>query len=401
MTAATTAPSNAPVRAWQPSRPALPGFPATSWVVWLLSLGLLALGVWAHVAMLDEVSSGTGKVVPSRREQEVQSLEGGVLSMLAVKTGDLVQAGQVLAQLDRTRFESTVQESSSRLHAALASAARLRAESSGTALQFPAEVAADAALVAAETALYASHRDSLAANLKGLRAALRLLRSEIDITEPLVAEGAASPVEVLRLKRQASELENRATDLRTQYEVRVREELAKANAEVEAQRSITRGRSDALSRTQLTSPVRGIVKEIFVNTVGGAVPPNGRLLEIIPLDEHLLIEAHISPRDIAFIHPGQAATVKLSAYDYAIYRGLSGHVESISPDTLQDEVRRESYFYRVQIRTDQEVLRNRQGKTFPILPGMVATVDIRTGQKSVLDYLLKPLNKAQEALRER
>lgn len=378
-----------------------PALPRSSRLVWLLMATIASLVCWAYFAELDEVSMGTGKVVPSSREQVIQSLEGGILIDLRVREGDIVAAGQVLAQLDRTRGESSVQESASRFRAARATAARLEAEVGLVALTFPPEVHEDPALVLAETKLYKSRRESLDKALAGIGQSLRLVRDELDLTQRLVKMGAASDVEVLRLKRQVTELESRATDLRTQYVVRAREELARANAEVEAQSSVTRGRADMLTRTTLTSPVRGVVKNIEVNTVGGVIPPNGRLMEIVPLDEQLLVEARVSPRDIAFIRPGLPAMVKVTAYDYAIYGGLPGEVATISPDTIQDEVKRDVFYYRVFIRTESDALVNQAGVRFPIVPGMIATVDIRTGSKTVMDYLVKPLNRASEALRER
>jgi len=375
--------------------------PRASLVVWLCAAILGAFVAWMNLFELDEVSSGTGKVIPSSREQVIQSLEGGILLSLSVKEGDLVQSGQVLAQLDRTRIESGVQESAARRAAAQATAARLRAEASDAPLVFPPDVARDSALVRAETALYQSRRDSLAKSLSGLEEALALVRRELKLTESLRAMGAASDVEVLRLRRQANELEVKATDTRSQYLVRAREELAKANAEVETQQSVLRGRADALSRLTLTSPVKGIVKDIEINTVGGVVAPNGKLMTIVPLDDQLLVEARIAPRDVAFIHPGQRATVKVSAYDYAIYGGLDGHVTTISPDTIQDDVKRDVYYYRVFIRTNSDALQNKAGRKFPIFPGMVATADIHTGAKSLWSYITKPLNRAGEALRER
>lgn len=221
------------------------------------------------------------------------------------------------------------------------------------------------------------------------------------MTESLAKQGAASNVEVLRLKRQANELEMKANDTRTQYLVRSREELAKASSEVEAQQSVTRGRADMLSRLTVVSPVRGVVKNIEVNTVGGVVPPNGRLMVIVPIEDQLLVEARISPRDVAFLHPGQRATVKISAYEYSIYGGLDGEVVTISPDTIQDDVKRDVYYYRVFVRTKSDSLYNKRGEAFPIFPGMIATVEIRTGSKTVWEYLVKPLNRAREALRER
>lgn len=377
------------------------GFAGSGRIIWLIAFLLLALLVWASLFNLDEVSTGTGKVVASSKEQIVQSLEGGVLRELFVREGDMVQAGQILARLDPTKTESAVSESASRARAAEATAARLMAEVNGTPLTFSAAVSKDSGLVRTETALYQSRRDSLDKTLTGLADAMQLIRKELAMTTPLVAQGAASDVEVLRLRRQLNELQARYTDTRTQYLVKAREELAKANAEVEAQQSITRGREDALTRLALSSPVRGIIKDVSVTTVGGVIPPNGQLLRIVPVDERLEVEARISPRDIAYIHPGQDATVKITAYDYSIYGGLPGKVVMISPDSIQDEVHKDVYYYRVYIRTDSDSLASKTGKPMPIVPGMVATVDIHTGEKTILDYLIKPFNKAREALRER
>lgn len=375
--------------------------PRASWLIWIIGAGLLIFLVWACLFRLDEVSTGTGKVIPYSREQVIQSLEGGILESMQVKEGDVVQANQILAQLSRTRTESAVDESASRARAALATAARLKAEVDGSALAFPPEVQEDPQLVRSETALYKSRRDGLARSLSSINESLALVRKELQITEKLATQGASSDVEVLRLKRQASDLEMKASDTRDQYYVKAREELAKANAEVEAQNSVTRGRADALSRLTVRSPVKGVVKDIEVNTVGGVIPPNGRLMTIVPMGDQLVVEARVSPRDVAFIHPGQYATVKITAYDYAIFGGMKGKVTSISPDTIQDDVRKDVYYYRVFVRTDTDTLRNKEGKAFPIVPGMVATVDIHTGSKTVWQYLTKPLNKAREALRER
>ncbi len=378
-----------------------PKLPRATIMVWIIVLMLACFGSWAYFFNLDEVTTGTGKVVPSSHEQVIQSLEGGILIKLSVQEGDIVDAGQILAQLDKTKTESSVNESQSRLRAALATSARLAAEVNGTPLVFPDEVMEEPELVEAETALYNSRRESLLSGLKGLEEGIQLIDRELKMTAPLVAQGAASDVEVLRLKRQKNEMQIKATDMKNQYYVRAREERAKANGEIEAQRSVTLGRADSLTRLTFNAPMRGIVKNIEVSTVGGVVPPNGKLMTIVPLDEQLLVEARISPRDVAFIHPGQDAQVKVTAYDYSIYGGLKGKVIMISPDTIQDEVRRENYYYRVYIRTDYDVLTNKSGKQFPIFPGMTASVDVKTGNKTVLDYLFKPLNKVNEALRER
>lgn len=378
-----------------------PPLPKASLFIWIICLGLVTLLLWAWFFKLEEVSTGTGKVVSSSKEQTIQSLEGGILTKLNVREGEIVKQGQILAQLDPTRLESNVGESASLLMSSRATSARLRAEVNGTPLSFPQEVLKDTKLVKEETALYNSRRANLDESIAGLRQALSLIEQELSMTEPLVAKGAASEVEVLRLKREANNLRNQMNDIRNQYYVKSREELSKANTDVETQQQVVRGKSDTLSRTVFKAPMRGIVKEIDVMTIGGVIPQNGKLMTIVPLDEQLLIEARISPRDIAFIHPGQEALVKVTAYDYSIYGGLKGKVTTISPDTIRDEVKQDQFYYRVYIRTNTDKLTNKAGKQFSITPGMVATVDIKTGQKSVLDYLIKPFNKAQEALRER
>lgn len=378
-----------------------PPLPKVSISIWIICIGLLALLIWAWIFKLEEVSQGTGKVVPTSKEQVIQSLEGGILTKLTVKEGDIVEKGQILAQLDPTRFASNVGESASLLTASQATAARLRAEVNGGALNFPDSVLKEPKLVREETQLYESRRANMQESIAGLKQALTLVQQELRMTEPLVAKGAASEVEVLRLKRQANDLQNQINDVRNQYYVQAREELSKANTDVETQQQVIKGKSDSLDRTVFKAPVRGVVKEIDVMTLGGVVPQNGKIMTIVPIDEQLLIEARISPRDIAFIHPGQEALVKITAYDYSIFGGLDGKVTVISPDTIRDEVKQDQFYYRVYIRTNTDKLYNKAGQSFAITPGMVSTVDIKTGQKTVLEYLLKPFNKAQEALRER
>ncbi|WP_313563795.1 HlyD family efflux transporter periplasmic adaptor subunit [Acinetobacter sp.] len=378
-----------------------PPLPKSSFIIWIIGIGLLVLLTWAWLFKLEEVSTGTGKIIPSSKEQVIQSLDGGILTKLNVKEGEIVERGQVLAQLDPTRFESNVGESESLLVSSRATSARLRAEVTGAPLVFPEEVLKYPKLVKEETALYQSRRANLQESVAGLEQALLLVQQELEMTAPLVAKGAASEVEVLRLKREANDLRNQMNDIRNQYYVNAREELSKANTDVETQQQVVRGKSDTLSRTVFKSPVRGVVKEIDVMTLGGVIPQNGKLMTIVPLDEKLLVEARISPRDIAFIRPDQEALVKITAYDYSIYGGLNGKVAMISPDTLRDEVKQDQFYYRVYIRTDSDKLSNNAGQEFNITPGMVATVDIRTGSKTVMDYLIKPFNKVKEALRER
>ncbi|WBM71599.1 HlyD family efflux transporter periplasmic adaptor subunit [Buttiauxella sp. WJP83] len=370
-------------------------------VVWLTLLGLLGFAGWAWFATLDEVTVGTGKVTPSSHAQLIESLDGGIVSALLVHEGDIVNKGQMLARLDPTRFQSNYGEAAARALALRASSERLRSELSGEPLRFSAESLRAPDLVAREKQLYDSRRRNLDETVANLQSSYKLVMEELRMTQPLVAKGAAGAVEVIRLQRQATELKGKIDDARNQFAVRAREEQVKNNAELDAQLQVMAGKADQLDRASLFSPVRGVVKDVQVTTVGGVLPPGGKLMEIVPLEDQLLIETRINPRDIAYIRPGLAATVKITAYDSSIYGNLQGTVEVVSPDTLQDEVKRDQYYYRVYVRTQNAELHNRSGKRFPILPGMVASVEIKTGQKTVMDYLVKPLNKVKESLRER
>lgn len=376
-------------------------YSGASRIITLSVILFILFGVWAWFGKLDEVSTGTGKVIPSSREQILQSLDGGIVTELLVHEGDKVQAGQIVARLDPTRSESNVGESAARYRASLASSSRLYAEVNDLPLTFPDSLKAWPDLLSSETRLYKTRRAQLTDTESELRNALVSVNKELEITQRLQKSGAASHVEVLRLQRQKSDLGLKITDLRSQYYVQAREALSKANAEVDMLSAIIKGREDSVTRMTVRSPMRGIVKNIQVTTIGGVIPPNGEMMEIVPIDDYLLIEARLSPRDIAFIHPGQRALVKVTAYDYAIYGGLEGEVETISPDTISDKIKPEIVYYRVFIRTHQDYLVNKAGHHFSIVPGMVASVDIKTGQKTIVDYLIKPFNRAREALRER
>ncbi|WP_318364495.1 HlyD family efflux transporter periplasmic adaptor subunit [Enterobacter sp.] len=370
-------------------------------VIWLTLIGLLFFVVWAWWAVLDEVTVGTGKITPSSHAQVIDSLDGGIVSGLLVKEGDIVERGQLLARLDPTRFQSNYGEAASRVRTLRASSERLRSELTGEPLRFSAESMREPDLVARERQLYESRRRNLNETVANLQKTYQLVMSELRLTQPLVAKGAASQVEVIRLQRQAAELQGKIDDARNQFAVRAREEQVKNNADLDAQIQVMSGKADQVDRASLFSPVRGIVKDIQVTTVGGVLQPGGKLMEIVPLEDQLLVETRINPRDIAYIRPGLPATVKVTAYDSSIYGDLSGKVEVVSPDTLQDEVKRDQFYYRVYVRTSKAELHNKSGNSFPILPGMVANVEIKTGQKTVMDYLIKPLNKVNEALRER
>lgn len=373
----------------------------SSRIIWAFIALISAFIIWSYFAEVVEVTTGTGKIVPTSREQVIQSLEGGIISELYVKEGDRVEKGQILAQLDLTQTEANVEESATRYRAALSKIARLEAEVNQTELVFPQELQNFQHLLKVEKKLYEVRQKGLEEAISGLQNSLDLVQEEFELTQNLAKQGAASNVEVLKLQRQVSELQSKITDRRSEYMVRAREELSQVKSEAESLESVVKGREDSLSRLTLRSPVRGIVKDIEVTTQGGIIPPNGELMQIVPLEDQLLIEARISPKDIAYIYPGQEAKVKITAYDYSIFGGLDGHVTLISPDSIQDEFKPEIFYYRVFIRTESDTLKDKAGTDFAIVPGMIATVDIKTGEKTVFDYLMKPFGRVKDALRER
>jgi adhesin transport system membrane fusion protein len=374
--------------------------PWTGLTLVLLVVVLVVAYLWAESAVLDEVTVGSGRVIPSSREQIIQSLEGGILAELAVREGDVVDKDQVLLRLDDTRFGASFRESHSRITALRAAIARLRAEAIGATPAFPADVRAEQARI--EMELFNSRRQQLDESIAAMKKSYQLADEELQMTAPLVKKGLVSEVELLRLQRQVNELKGNLQERQNKFRAEARAELAKNEAELAATSEGNTARADQVKRTVIRSPMRGTVKNIRITTVGGIVQPGQDILEIVPLEDQLVIEARIKPADVAFLRPGLPATVKITAYDYSIYGGLEATVEHISADTLRDEKRPDDAYYRVQVRTRQSFLKDRDGKVLPIIPGMTATVDVLTGHKTVLDYLLKPLLKArQSALRER
>lgn len=369
--------------------------------LYLTALFFFVALVWAALAQLDEVVVGGGRVIPSGQVQVIQNLEGGILAELSVTEGQVVSKDQVLLRIDDTRFTSSYREARAKRLSLLAAIARLSAEAQGGQPAFPAEVLREAPQLAKnEAALYASRRRTVDDTVAGLTRSRDLARRELEMSEPLVARGAISEVEILRLRRQVNEMQTNIDDRRNRFRADAGEEVAKLKTELSTLDESAVGMEDRVKRTLVRSPVHGIVKKINTTTVGAVIQPGASILEVVPLDDALLVEAQVRPDDIAFIHPGQAATVKITAYDYSIYGGLPGKVEHISADSLVDDKKGVS-FYKVIVRTQSASLQH-LGKSLPIIPGMTAQVDILTGKKSVLDYLLKPVLKARErAMRER
>ena len=375
----------------------------------LLAGLLLAFVLWAAQSELEEVTRGQGRVVPSSREQVIQSLDPGVVTELPVREGDQVNKDQLLVRIDDTRSSALFREQQAKAAGLAAAAARLRTEAYGGKLNFPADVGK--VLSKRESDAYAARKNGLDDTLQGLANSMKLLDREIAITEPMVARGLVSEVELLKLKRQLSDLQLQIVDRQNKFRVDAATELSRVESDLSQTREAMIARGDAAKRTEILSPVNGTVKSLKVNTIGGVVQAGQDIMLIVPSEDSLIVEAYIKPSDVAFLHPGQKAVVKISAYDYAIYGGLDGVVEQISPDTLRDErqgrqpvadATDESHsYYRVLVRTHANALRSIDGRALPILPGMTASVEMLSGKKTVLHYLLKPLSRARDGLREK
>lgn len=400
--------------------------------------------IWAHFAVLDEVTRGEARVIPSRKIQVVQNLEGGILSELLVTDGQIVHQGDVLLRLTNTGAQADYQDSRSQALNLKAMIARLDAESADKPLVFPPDVAATPQLAESERQLYESQMSQfksaigeltdqltqrqqeiaeLHAREQSLSRSLGLAEQERAMTAPLVSTGAAGKIDLVKLDREVSDLQGqlaearaglpRATAARDEASRRIQEktalfhsdaraEMNKHRAELEAVTQKVVTQQDKVTRTEVRSPVYGTVKDLKVNTIGATIRPGEDLVEIVPLEDTLLVEAKVRPSDIAFLRPGQSATVKITAYDYSIYGGLKAQLEQISADAIKEEgPRNNETFFRVILRTDRSFLGS-EAHPLPIIPGMTATAEIKTGKKTVLDYLLKPIFKARDrALRER
>ncbi len=379
------------------------GTPRANWAIYLMLIVVICALIWAGVARVDEVTRADGKVVPDGREQIIASLEGGILSKLSVREGALVEKGQELLQLDPTRVEALQNEGQAKRSSLQASRARLEAESSGTRLVFPQELSKQIEIIRGETESYMARKQSLDEAVGVSRRSLGLINRELGMAQRMADKGLMSEVEVMRLRRQANDLQLQIQERVNRFRQDANTELIRVKTELAQLDEQLIVKNDVLKRTVLKSPVRGLVKNIKLGTVGGVIPAGGTIMEIVPIGERVLIEARIKPADIGFVRVGATAEVKLAAYDYYTYGGLKGVIEYISPDALGEESKtaaQDNTYFRALIRSDVSTLKAK-GKPLTVMPGMTASVDIRTGERSVLQFLLKPVLKSQEAFRER
>lgn len=381
---------------------------ASKILVWATGATLaLALG-WASWFQLDEITRGQGKVIPSSREQIIQSMDTGVLSEMFVREGSVVDKDQILLQIDDARTGAVYREAQEKFMSLSALAARLKAEAYGTALSFPPQVLKETGLVQQETQAYNARKRALSESLRSLDISLSAVSRELSMTEPLVKQGVMSEVELLRLRRQQSDLIGQRAERQNRYLTDANNELVRVASELSQTKENASAREDAFRRTTLRSPMKGVVKNVQVTTVGGVIQAGQPILEIVPTEDEMLVEAYVKPSEVAFLKVGQKAVVKLTAYDFNKYGGLDGVLEHLSPDTLRDERQKkpgnpmelEEGLYRIIVRV-KETEGPRNGMRLTPTPGMTATVEIRTGQKTVLEYLFRPLQNVSQALRER
>ncbi|MBR9753648.1 MAG: HlyD family efflux transporter periplasmic adaptor subunit [Gammaproteobacteria bacterium] len=365
-------------------------------LLWASFLVIALFIAWASWAEVNEVARGEAKVIPSSRQQTIQSLEGGILDEMMVSEGEIVEAGQLLAAIDETRFRSAYMESLSQAQALRATIGRLEAEVlDKSSIEFPEEVRDNEALTATERELFTARRKKRDSALNAVSKEISAAQRQLAVIRPLVKRRAVGEMEMLKLDREIAELNGRQAEIRNTYLQDAYAELADKKSELAALEETSVQRRDQLDRTRLLSPVRGVVNNIAITTRGGVIPPGEEIMQITPLEDTLVFETRIRPQDVAFIAPGMPATIRISAYDYAVYGTLEGKVERISSDTLEEETPRgEESYYRVLVSSETAALEH-NGETLPIKPGMVATVDIETGERSVLSYLLRPFTRLE------
>lgn len=372
-------------------------------LIWGCALAFVAFLLWADWAELDQITRASGQVIASSRNQVIQVADGGVLSELPVHEGSPVKRGQLLARFDRTKAEAGYLESMARAAALRATVARLNAEVFGGQPKFPEMLEAYPELKANQLILFNKRQAALREEISALNASMTLLKSELDMNMPLLASGDVSKAEILKLQRQMVELQGQITNRRNKYLQDTQSELVKAQEDLDGVLQVVTQRKEMLDFTEIRAPMDGVVRNVRLTTLGGVAKPGEEIMQIVPLDDDLIIEAKVRPADIAFVKPGLPAKVKLDAYDYTVYGALDGNVSYISADTITEEMRgAEQAFYRVQVKISGSQLHSRSGEKIEIQPGMTATAEIKTGQNTVLRYLTKPVAKTlSESMGER
>lgn len=371
-------------------------------IIWGALIGIIVLVVWAYFAQIDQVTRATATVIASARTQDIQAVEGGVLTEILVKEGEKVTKGQLVVTLEEERAQAAVANASSKIAALKAKLARLEAEIYERPLRFPDDIKSYSEYVGNQTQLYNRRRQAIDQDVSSLQKMMVLAQQELSMNEPLLEYGDVSQADVIKLRRQVAEIQAQITNKRNKYFEEAQSEMTKAQEELDTELEQLRDHSQVLEETKLFAPTDGKVNNILITTIGGVVKPGEVIMEILPTSSDLIVEAKVSPVDIAYVKEQQAATVKLDAYDYSIFGAMNGTVTYISPDTLMEQTPKgEEPYYRVQIKITGAEFAERSDEIV-IKPGMTASVDIKAQERSVLSYLTKPITKTfSEGLGER
>lgn len=372
-------------------------------MIWLILLTFVVFITWSSYALVDEVVRGPGVIVPSRKAQVVQNLEGGILSTLFVREGDIVKKGEALAELSDTKFKGSFGELEEQAVSLEIKLLRLQAElEKQNTLDIPDALIAKAPETAvSEQQLFNARRLSYQSQHSTSLETANLRKREVELLQPMVKRGIVPEIDLLRAQQSASEAVGNLVNLEGEHELLLAEEYSETLNELNQLKQLLSVREDQLQRRSLVSPARGIVNKISMTTIGGVLDPGEEIIEITPLDDEMRVEARIPPKDIAFIRPNMRSTVKLTAYDYTIYGSLEGKVAHISADTFKDEQQQNAEpYYKVIVTVEKDKLETKRG-VIEIRPGMTADVELHTGEKTILQYLLKPLFKTTEAFTER
>ena len=375
-----------------------------SLTIWLCAGTVWLFIIWAAYAWIPEIVRADGEVISSSRPQIIQNLEGGILADLNVVEGDVVSQGDILARLHDTKFQSSVDELRDQIAALEIRRLRLEVEMAGE-NEFsvtPEHLSRSPDIVASEMALLRARQLDFTSRRQGTQRILEQAQAETELLENMLKKKVVALIEVTRARKVLADAQVKLDDILTHSELELATEYSDTLKELATLRQNLRASQDQLNRTVLQSPMRGVVNNVSVTTIGGVVRPGEEILQIIPLDEELFVEARVKPENIANIRPGQEATIKLSAYDYTIFGTLKGRVDVISADTFKDDRTRAedgNAHYKVRVRVDVGGLTDKQAR-IEIRPGMQAQVELHTGEKTVLQYLLKPLYKSREAFRE-
>ncbi|WP_303794461.1 HlyD family efflux transporter periplasmic adaptor subunit [Sandarakinorhabdus limnophila] len=377
----------------------------SSWIIITSAAAVLSFFLWAEWAEIDQLTRAMGKVIPVDKVQVIQTADGGVVEEMRVREGDAVRKGQLLVRIDRVKVQAAVGESQAKVAAFRSIMSRIEAELYDRPLNFPAELRSYPDFIANQTALFTKRRQAISSEIAALEAVKRLMQQELELNIPLVSSGDVARAEIIRMQRGIADVQGQIVNKRSKYQQDLQAEFAKVEEELVSAQQILAQRMDALAATELRSPANGIVKNVRFTTVGAVLRPGDEVMQIVPTGEKLIVEAQVSPRDIAFIKVGQKASVKFDTFDSAIYGSGVGVVSYVSPDTLVEQRPdgESATYYRINLDVDISEMRpKRDNEQIIIQPGMTLTAEIKTGENTVLRYLTKPILKTvSESLSER